>query len=141
MIRCTMTRAVILLAFSLLLPAPIPCQAQHLLPKRITGPAKDDKTRGVDFVASVDSFDLQVLTEIEGAPEATLAFGDTDHDGRNEIIKIAAPCSYRIFEEQGNGVYALQYSGPCLYPMATGDLDEDGLSDLVGESSCCIQIY
>ena len=82
-----------------------------------------------------DSFPLELIAEIEVGHSGAVAFGDTDHDGLNEVIISAGPgCgNYRILEEQGNNVYTVEYTGACLLPFATGDLDQDGKAEIIGQ--------
>ena len=74
-----------------------------------------------------------------------MTFGDTDHDAKNEVIVYwrdeAWNFSYRILEEQGNNVYALEYLGADLVPYATGDLDQDGKEEIVGQSENLVRVY
>ena len=76
-----------------------------------------------------DTFPLNLIAQIAPAGANLLTFGDTDHDGRNEVILSwlddnSYCCFYRIVEEQGNNVYSEEYrSGSDLFPFATGDLD------------------
>jgi hypothetical protein len=74
-----------------------------------------------------------------------MAFGDTDHDGRNEAVFYWQGPSfdwhYVILEEQGNNVYSQEYVGADLIPWAIGDLDQDGKSELIGEFSYYVQVY
>jgi hypothetical protein len=88
------------------------------------------------------------LTEIARLPPAGLrylAFGDTDHDSRNEVISTWRDAnfdfSYRIYEEQGGNTYAEVYRGAPSYPRALGDLDLDGNADLVGQWGAAIQVF
>jgi len=86
---------------------------------------------------------MRVIAEFEGAKGQTVAIGDTDYDGRNEVIILAVslPCNFTIYEDQGGGAYSLEYTGPCLHPYATGDLDQDGKSELIGQNSGFVQVY
>jgi hypothetical protein len=93
--------------------------------------------------APLQSLGLRVIAEIEGAKSDAVALGDTDHDGRNEVFLLAVSllCNYRIFEHQGNNRYSLEYTGGCLEPYATGDLDGDGKIELIAQSSGYLQVY
>jgi VCBS repeat protein len=91
-----------------------------------------------------NSMDMRLITEIQATNGAEIAFGDTDHDEQNEIIIAARadlPCNYSVFEQRPNNILSLEYRGPCLYPYATGDLDGDGRSELLGQYGGFIQVY
>lgn len=74
-----------------------------------------------------------------------LAFGDTDHDGRYEVISDWRDAnfefSYRIYELQDDKRYTEVYRGGESHIHAVGDLDQDGLSDLVGQWGGTLQIF
>ena len=92
---------------------------------------------------SANSLDMRVVAEIEGEMGGNIVLGDTDRDGQNEIIILPAglSCNYRIFEEQGDNVYSVEYTGGCLLPYAVGDLDGDGKSELIGQNGGFVQVY
>lgn len=115
---------------SLPLPVHRPFSVESGLPVRPTGPA-------------TSPIDLRIIAEFGGAETTEAAIGDTDHDGRNEIIVngLGQPCRFEIYEEQGNDLYSLEYTGPCLYPAAIGDLDRDGKSELIGENGGFVRVY
>jgi len=93
--------------------------------------------------ASADS--LQVIAQIYAIIDHAMTFGDTDHDGLNEVIMAVfdpqAPFSYRILEEQGNNTYHEEYVGPYMDPYAVGDLDKDGNSEIVGQKGYTLVVY
>src|SRR5262245_39509124 len=88
------------------------------------------------------------MTEIARLPPADLlelTFGDTDHDGRNEVFSVWRDAnfifSYRIYEEQGGNLYTEEYRGAPSRPRAIGDLDMDGRADLVGQWGATLQVF
>jgi hypothetical protein len=71
-----------------------------------------------------------------------MVFGDSDHDQKNEIIGFkSAPCRFEILERQPDNSYTLEYTGPCVHPFVMGDIDVDGLTDLVSQSGANIKVY
>jgi hypothetical protein len=92
-----------------------------------------------------DTLALLQVAELPPANGNALVFGDTDQDGRNEVIlewrDDNFALSYQILEEQGGNVYLQVYQGPPLLPAASGDLDQDGLTEILGQSGFDIQIY
>jgi hypothetical protein len=57
-----------------------------------------------------------------------MAFGDSDHDGWNEVflyIREGNDFFHRVLEEQGGNVYEIVHDGPRLLPYVVGDLDGD----------------
>jgi len=93
--------------------------------------------------AALDS--LQVVGQFEYAPHILVAFGDTDHDGWNEIILATQTPTFegilRILEYEEDGEIRLVFEGPYLIPLATGDLDQDGRSDLIGQVGASLVVY
>ena len=88
---------------------------------------------------------LQVVAEIHQAAWQTAVFGDTDHDGKNEVI-LCWPDSggvsrYWILEEQEDNEYSIELVGGRLIPFAAGDLDRDGKSELIGQVGSQICVY
>jgi hypothetical protein len=73
--------------------------------------------------------------QLAAAPGRALCFGDTDHDGKGEVIDY-----FHIFEAQGGTVYAATPVDLGVYPFATGDLDRDGKSDLVGQGGSRVKV-
>ncbi|HZL86288.1 MAG TPA: T9SS type A sorting domain-containing protein [Candidatus Krumholzibacteria bacterium] len=101
------------------------------------------ETRELTFGVENDSFEVDLIAELDWGIDK-VAFGDSDHDGWNEIIlaKIASSlCSFQVFEVGSDDTYSLEYSGVCLVPQAVADLDADGKSELVGESGYFVEIY
>ena len=90
---------------------------------------------------SCDSLNMQLIAQTEGQREHTIAFGDTDHDGLNEIVIWIRPNNYRIIEHQGGNQYMVGYTGGALHPYAVGDPDQDGKSDLVGQVGSQVFVY
>jgi hypothetical protein len=87
---------------------------------------------------------LDLIAQISPTNYNEVVFGDTDHDGHNEVIIYIEQnynFFYRILEEQGDNVYTDEYTGVSLIPYATGDLDGDGKSDLVGQDGYNLYIY
>jgi hypothetical protein len=74
-----------------------------------------------------------------------LVFGDSDHDSRNEVVLTWRDenfnFSYRIHERQDDESYPEVHRGVNLYPLAMGDPDEDGKTDLIGQWGDLVQIY
>lgn len=82
----------------------------------------------------------QTLAALNGA----IAFGDTDHDGRNELLLAVSTIeefSFRILEYQADWTYREEFVGPYLNPYAVGDLDQDGRSDVVGQYGNVLRVY
>lgn len=78
---------------------------------------------------------LQVIGQFEHAPQNLVVFGDTDHDGVNEIILAASTPdlqgALRFLEYVHYGQFVAVFDRPYTTPLAVGDLDQDGKSDLV----------
>jgi len=93
--------------------------------------------------AALDS--LQVIGEFEPAPGLSVVFGDTDRDGMNEIIVPTVNESQddvtRILELVPGGGIVLVSEVPGVFALASGDLDQDGKSDLVGQLGANIRVY
>ena len=93
------------------------------------------------------TFPFNEIAQIAPAGANILTFGDTDHDGRNEVILSwlddnSYCCFYRILEEQGSNVYSEEYrSGYDLFPFSTGDLDRDGKAEIIGQHSYWLQVF
>ena len=90
---------------------------------------------------SCDSLNMQLIAQTEGQRSHAITFGDTDHDGLNEIITWIRPDNYHIVEHQGGNQYVVEYIGGALHPYAVGDTDQDGRSDLIGQASGGISVY
>ncbi|MFC1572650.1 FG-GAP repeat domain-containing protein [Candidatus Eisenbacteria bacterium] len=89
-------------------------------------------------------FALEQVAEIYPNFYRAMTFGDTDHDGKGEVIVLASEAGefgFRIQEEQGDNIYLDECSGPFLIPYATGDLDGDGRGEIIGQTGMYIQIY
>ncbi len=96
---------------------------------------------GSPAIAAGDSFPLDLLANVEFSYGGELAIGDTDHDGLNELVFTGLSNSYRIWEHQGGNVYALQDSGSSdLSVFAIGDVDQDGRSEIIGQSSGYVHV-
>lgn len=94
--------------------------------------------------ARVPSVPLEPVAQIDPMLFNEICFGDTDHDGRIEAflyVKHQDSFHYRILEEQGANTYSMEYEGPALLPYATGDLDGDGLMEIVGQLGPSIYVY
>ncbi len=93
---------------------------------------------------AVASWTLDTVAEIYPELYQQISFGDTDHDGRNEAflyVNDNGTFHYRILEEQGGNVYSDEYSGASLIPYATGDLDGDGKSEVIGQVGYKVYVY
>ena len=89
------------------------------------------------------------LTWIANVPPTlnhALAFGDTDQDGRNEVVLSSCASEiqgyYVILEAVSENVYAQEYvSSYSLFPYAVGDLDRDGKMEIIGQAGSAIRVY
>ena len=84
------------------------------------------------------------VASIDHALFGSMAFGDSDHDGRHEMalyVNDAGVLRYRFLEEQGGNVYASVQEGPPLLPYVVGDLDQDGKSELIGQYGSILYVY
>ena len=110
------------------LPVPIHLCGSSLIPSTI--------------YAKEDTFPLTLLANVEYSYGYGIAFGDTDHDGANEVAFTGGSQSYRIWEHQGNNTYTLEASGTSdLVTYAMGDLDRDGRSEIIGQTSGYVQVF
>lgn len=110
------------------LPVPI-----HTLRKASAAPV---------VVAMGDTFPLALLANLAFSHAGGMAFGDTDHDGANELAFTGGSNSYRIWEHRGDNVYSLEASGTSdLLTYAIGDLDQDGRSEIIGQTSGYVQVF
>jgi hypothetical protein len=83
-----------------------------------------------------ESLHIELTAQLTPAPYKILCFGDTDHDGKGEVM-----CRFHIFEAQGGTVYTGDDLLLNVYPYATGDLDRDGKSDLIGQYAYQVKVY
>jgi len=94
---------------------------------------------------SQDSIQLVEVGQLPGALDFELAFGDTDHDGRGEVVRFNKDPSglfhYYLHEHQGSNGYSLELTGDFLVPYAIGDLDRDGKAELIGQHGQWIRVY
>jgi hypothetical protein len=113
-----------------------------VLPVPRLEPVKVDVFSPRVAVAAEDTFPLTLLTNLEHSRAHTVAFGDTDHDGANELVFTGLSNSYRIWEHQGSNAYALVASGMSgiFYTYAVGDIDQDGRSEIVGQPGNYLQV-
>jgi hypothetical protein len=91
-----------------------------------------------------NTFPLNQVAQIYPAAYNLLAFGDTDHDGRYEVVLATQDSfvfNYRILEEQGSNIYHEEYVGPYMLPYAVGDLDQDGKAEIIGQYGAYLQVY
>lgn len=79
-------------------------------------------------VEGLDS--LQIVGQFQSVIRNYAVFGDTDHDGANEILFSTAN-TLRVLEYAHYAQFVLAYDGPFVSPLATGDIDQDGKSDVV----------
>ncbi|MEZ4648976.1 MAG: VCBS repeat-containing protein [Candidatus Eisenbacteria bacterium] len=87
---------------------------------------------------------LPPIAELPIALFESVAFGDTDHDAKNEIILYNGSNGdfhFRVLEDQGDDTYTEEYAGPSLIPYAVSDLDGDGLSEVIGQDGNWIYVY
>ena len=90
--------------------------------------------------------DFQIIAELDGMFNWNCAFGDTDHDNQREIIAVVELAGTfeirtRYFEEQANNHYVIVQDVPYYYPFESGDLDGDGLSEVVSQWGPFIRVY
>jgi hypothetical protein len=91
-------------------------------------------------VAEGDTFPLTLIGSVEFSESGTIAFGDTDHDGANEIALTGLAHTNRIWEHQGDNNYSFASSvGSNFSTYAVGDVDQDGRSEIVGQMSGYLQ--
>lgn len=89
-----------------------------------------------------DTFPLTLLAEVDFSYYPGMAFGDTDHDGANELAFTGGSNSYRIWEHQGGNVYSLVATGTSDFlTYAMGDVDRDGRSEIIGQTSGYVQVH
>lgn len=106
------------------------------------GPTFETAPAPAAMVVEGDSFPLDVLATVEFSYWPFMAFGDTDHDDANELVFTGESNAYRIWEHKGNDVYSLEALGTStLHVFAVGDLDRDGRSEVIGQSSGYVQIF
>lgn len=140
MARWRCARSVIIASCCSLL-APGVVAAGEVLPLPVVGQSPATSNSLVPRVESPGSLSLSVVAQLDPAALASMAFGDTDHDGYNEVL-FRYGIRYRIHEEIGNNLYSLVHSSESFfYPEQAGDLDGDGKSDVVGQESSYLQVY
>jgi hypothetical protein len=111
-----------------------------VLPLPIYGPTHTIAATTV--AAEGDTFPLAMIGSVEYSEAYTIAFGDTDHDGANELALTNLAYFYRIWEHQGDNVYTLVASGTSdSYTYAMGDLDQDGRGEIIGQTSGHLQVF
>jgi hypothetical protein len=92
--------------------------------------------------AEADTLPLVLLASFEYSQSDAIAFGDTDHDGANEVALTSGASTLRIWEFQGDNTYSLVASGTSdFYAYALGDVDQDGRSEIIGQSSGYLQVF
>ena len=122
-----------------------PCQVSE----GIRAGRMDATNRGVESgrpLVPARGLEFQRIADLDGMYGWVCGFGDTDHDNQREIIAIVELAGTfeirtRYFEEQGGNHYAVVQDVPYYYPFATGDLDGDGLSEVVSQWGNFIQVY
>lgn len=94
----------------------------------------EDRRNGTGSAAGW-SVDVNLIARLS-PNDLYLAFGDSDHDGRQEVffrwVDSNYVASYRIHELQAPGVFTEEYRGANLVAQAVADLDEDGKSEVIG---------
>lgn len=94
-------------------------------------------------VSALDT--LQVVATFENVQAGHVVFGDSDHDGQAEILYRAvnaqANSLTRIIERNPDGHFTLVAEVPGLIPLAIGDIDQDGRTDLVGKAGSFIRVH
>jgi hypothetical protein len=157
---CSLARATLLLLLLshpampadgrlLLRPAPLLDPSGALLPPEVvSAPITAFRSAPISPLGSAPGapadFPLNRVAETYPCLYQQATFGDTDHDGRNEVIVYVNDNNhfhYRILEEQGNNVYSDEYSGAALLPYAVSDLDRDGKSEIIGQQGFYIYVY
>ena len=107
------------------------------------GPTGYSRTYDAPIIASQNT--LIEVAQLYPMGGQSIAFGDTDHDGRFEAVFYWRDQNwewhYVILEEQGSNIYTEEYIGAQLAPYAIGDLDQDGKAEIVGQFSYFIQVY
>ncbi len=110
---------------------------------RPSTPIACSKTSGLGALSSPDT--LVQIALLYPTGWNTIAFGDTDHDERNEAVFYWRDPNwewhYVILEEQGSNVYSQEYVGPQLIPWAIGDLDQDGKAEIIGQVGYYVHVY
>jgi len=100
-----------------------------------------------EVVAACDgTLEMKTLAQLQVNNSFTVAIGDTDHDGRMEVIVTDRNANftdffYRIYEHIGNDQYVVQYEGEPLEPYWVADLDGDGKSELFGQWSSSLHVF
>ena len=88
-----------------------------------------------------DSYALVSGIPYGSTSESTnLCVYDTDHDGLAELL-ICKGSTVRIFEYRGNHQYEKVDSIGGIGVWAVGDIDEDGLTDLVVQNTSHVMVY
>lgn len=94
-------------------------------------------------VSTLDT--LQVVGEFEQVQAGHVVFGDSDHDGQIDIlyhaVDVHANSLTRIIERNPDGQFLLAAEVPGLEPLAIGDIDQDGRTDLVGKAGSFIRVH
>jgi hypothetical protein len=92
--------------------------------------------------ADPDAF--QIIARVPSVPYGAMAFGDSDHDGLNEVAIDASDglgLRLELFENRPDGTYDKELVGPYVLPYAICDLDEDGNSEIFAQNSDVLQLY
>jgi hypothetical protein len=94
--------------------------------------------------ALLGSLELEVVGDVAPHLFYSMAFGDSDHDGRIETalyIRENNDFTCRIYETPGDHTYSEVRQGPGLIPYGLGDGDGDGLADLMGQVGTRLYVY
>ena len=116
------------------------------LPVRLRPDPSAQHPRPPVLFGALSDSGLGWIADIPPTLNHALAFGDTDHDGRNEVVlsscEDATQGYYVILEAVSENVYVREYvSSSSLIPYAVGDLDKDGKMEIIGQAGGAIRVY
>jgi len=91
---------------------------------------------------------LRFLGFLPPAAAGQAAFGDTDHDGADELLvnvndpEIGVGFTVRILEHQPDNIYQETVRWQSFFlPYETCDLDQDGRSEILGQTGSRLDLY